>query len=170
MPDKLKIPQNSDISIIGGGMVGVSLAVLLSSYKLNWKIQIIDSCSLLAKSNTTLDNRFDRRTTALSQSSYEIYTALGLWERLNVNAAPINEVHISDKGFFGNTKLTAKDQNLPALGYILENQIMSDTLFDEANKIDDIEIIETAKINNIYIFIDYIYRAFKKKKINKSFN
>jgi 2-octaprenyl-6-methoxyphenol hydroxylase len=95
MPNKLKISQNPDISIIGGGMVGISLALLLSSYKLGWKIQIIDSCSLLAKSNNTLDNRFDRRTTALSQSSYEIYTALGLWERLNVNAAPINEVHIS---------------------------------------------------------------------------
>jgi hypothetical protein len=27
-----------------------------------------------------------------------------------------------DKGFFGNAKLTAQDQNLPALGYILENQ------------------------------------------------
>ena len=55
MPNKLKIPQNPDISIIGGGMVGISLALLLSSYKLGWKIQIIDSCSLLAKSNTFLN-------------------------------------------------------------------------------------------------------------------
>ena len=149
MPNKLKISQNPDISIIGGGMVGISLALLLSSYKLGWKIQIIDSRSLLAKSNNTLDNRFDRRTTALSQSSYEIYTALGLWEKLNVNASPINEVHISDKGFFGNAKLTAQDQNLPALGYILENQTISDTLLDKAIKIDDIEIIDTAKINKI---------------------
>ena len=51
MPNKLKISQNPDISIIGGGMVGISLALLLSSYKLGWKIQIIDSRSLLAKSN-----------------------------------------------------------------------------------------------------------------------
>jgi len=162
MPKKLKISQNLDISIIGGGMVGVSLALILSSYKLGWKIQIIDSCSLSAKSNSTLDNQFDRRTTALSQSSCEIFTALGLWGKLNVNTTPINEVHISDKGFFGNAKLTAQDQNLPALGYIVENQAMSDTLFDEASKIDDIEIIDKAQINKIQPVAEAVELCYSK--------
>ena len=60
-----------DIAIVGGGMVGVSLALLLSHLKAGWRIRVIESFPL--HSNATLPPSFDGRSTALSHSSREIF-------------------------------------------------------------------------------------------------
>ena len=101
-----------DIAIVGGGMVGVSLALLLSHLRLGWRIRIIESFPL--HSNATLPPSFDGRSTALSHSSREIFELLGLWQSLDDGLTEIRQVHVSDRGHFGRTRLTATEQNLPA--------------------------------------------------------
>ena len=149
MPNQLKTPKEVDISIIGGGMVGATLALLLSSCKCGWKIQIIDSQSFENLSVSSTKKCFDVRSTALSQSSCEIFETLGIWEALSSNVSPISKVDISDKGYLGSAKLLAEEHNLPALGYVVENQRMGSALFEAINETDDIEIIDSAKIEQL---------------------
>jgi 2-polyprenyl-6-methoxyphenol hydroxylase-like FAD-dependent oxidoreductase len=60
-----------DIAIVGGGMVGASLALLLSHLKLGWRIRVIESFSL--RGTETPPPSFDGRSSALSHSSREIF-------------------------------------------------------------------------------------------------
>ena len=149
MPDQALARQNVDISIIGGGIVGVSLALLLSSYKCDWRIQVIEAQPLEEGPVDSFESHFDARSTALSQSSREIFEALGLWKTLSPSLTKIFEVHISDKGCLGSAKLTAEDQGLPALGYVVENRYMRAVLLDALKKSKDIEIIYSTKIDRL---------------------
>ncbi|MEQ1591102.1 MAG: FAD-dependent monooxygenase [Thiobacillaceae bacterium] len=60
----------------------------------------------------------DARTLALSHGSRLILERLGVWARLG-NVTPITRIHISQRGGFGTTRLSAADEHLPALGYVL---------------------------------------------------
>jgi 2-polyprenyl-6-methoxyphenol 4-hydroxylase len=147
MTNQSLIRQDVDISIIGGGMVGASLALLLSSCKCGWRIQIVDAQPMqTTQSIDGLESYFDARSTALSQSSREIFEILGLWENLSPKLTEISEVHVSDKGYPGSARLCAEEQNLPALGYVVENRWISSALSEALIEAEDIEIVDSAKI------------------------
>jgi 2-octaprenyl-6-methoxyphenol hydroxylase len=98
-----------DILIIGGGMVGASLAYSLQHT--NYKLALVDA--------TPFNNEQDPRLIALNYSSYCLFNNLNLWHHLNEFAASIAQVHISERGHFGKVRLHASDLSLPALGYVV---------------------------------------------------
>jgi 2-polyprenyl-6-methoxyphenol 4-hydroxylase len=141
--------QQADVNIVGGGMVGASLALLLSSLNLGWRIQVIEAFPVSAASPDTLQPSFDARSTALSHSSREIFEILGLWKTLNTRLADIRDVHVSDRGHIGSTRLRAEEQNLPALGYVVENQWLGSVLMEALQGSDNIEIIAPATVEEV---------------------
>lgn len=141
--------QQADITIVGGGMVGASLALLLSSLNLGWRIQVIEAFPVSAASPDALQPSFDARSTALSHSSREIFEILGLWETLSTRLADIRDVHVSDRGHIGSTRLRAEEQNLPALGYVVENQWLGSVLMEALQQAGDVEIIAPATVEEV---------------------
>ena len=73
---QLKEPY--DIAIIGGGMVGISLALLLAQQK-RWKVLVLESQSIHQGEIPQYSPSFDARSTALSWSSRCIFEKLGVW-------------------------------------------------------------------------------------------
>ena len=75
-----------NVAIVGGGMVGVSLALSLArSLPADARILLLESFPLPAQAPdfaAAYSPSFDARSTALSYSSYLIYQQLGVWERL----------------------------------------------------------------------------------------
>ena len=71
-----------DMVIVGGGMVGISLA-LMRAKQGEWKILLSESNSLDMTTDSALSysSSFDARSTALSWTSREIYQSIGLWEQ-----------------------------------------------------------------------------------------
>lgn len=69
------------------------------------------------------------RPLALSYASRLILERLGVWKRLL--PAPIQTVHVSQQGGFGQTRLEAKDARVPALGYVLEYAALASALQEE---------------------------------------
>lgn len=120
--------NNFDLTIVGGGLVGMSLALALADQPL--RIAMIEA--LPAKVQTAYD--YDARPIALSLSSQRIFSALGVWEPIAHLAQPIQTVHISDKGHFGMTRIHAKQQQVPALGYVIEMPQLISVLLEEVNK------------------------------------
>ncbi|MEH6466789.1 MAG: 2-octaprenyl-6-methoxyphenyl hydroxylase [Porticoccus sp.] len=140
--------QDVDIAIVGGGMVGASLALLLSSLNLGWRINVIEAFPMTTASDD-LQPSFDARSTALSHSSREVFEMLGLWSILSPRLAEIKEVHVSDRGHIGNTRLQAAEQNLPALGYVVENQWLGSVLMEALQQAPGVEVIAPAQVTSV---------------------
>ncbi|MGC1521893.1 MAG: FAD-dependent oxidoreductase, partial [Steroidobacteraceae bacterium] len=79
-----------DVAIVGGGMVGASLAVALAP--LGLKVAVVEAVPPDSASQPS----FDERTTALSNGSRRILETLGVWSGVQTQATPIRKIHISD--------------------------------------------------------------------------
>lgn len=101
-----------DILIVGGGLVGASLACALRGGP--YSIGVIEAVPLAAGTQPS----FDDRHLALAYGSRRIFEGIGVWDELSPDVAPIRRIHISDRGRFGVARLDARDANLPALGYV----------------------------------------------------
>ncbi len=99
-----------DIAIIGGGLVGASLAVALAESPL--RVVLIEAAAPPASSPS-----WDERCIALNDASQRIFSGYGVWEAMQGDAAPIVATHISERGRFGTARFSAAETGLPALGY-----------------------------------------------------
>jgi 2-octaprenyl-6-methoxyphenol hydroxylase len=112
-----------DVAIVGGGMVGASLAVALAPLGLS--IALLESIAPHDGANPS----FDERTTALSNGSRRILETLGIWREVAAAATPIVKIHVSDQGSFGFARIDASEQGLAALGFVLANRVLGAALW-----------------------------------------
>ncbi|MDE1168559.1 MAG: 2-octaprenyl-6-methoxyphenyl hydroxylase [Pseudomonas sp.] len=119
--------NRTDIAIIGGGLVGASLALALQAgaKARGWKIVLIEPFA----PGDSYQPSYDARSSALSYGTRQIYERLGLWQPIARRAEPIKQIHVSDRGRFGVTRLTALEEGVPALGYVVENAWLGQTLW-----------------------------------------
>jgi 2-octaprenyl-6-methoxyphenol hydroxylase len=115
--------ESFDVAIVGGGMVGASLAAALEN--LGVTTALIEAVPHDAASQPS----FDERTTALSNGSRRILETLNVWPAVAADATPIARVHVSDRGQFGFARIDAADQGLPALGFVVPNRSLGSALW-----------------------------------------
>jgi len=130
-----------DVAIVGGGLVGASLALALRP--LGLKIALIEA-QLPAESLT--HPSFDERTTALANGSVRTFDALGVWADMRRESAPIRRIHVSEQGRFGMARIEAAEQGLPALGYVLRNRVIGAALWQGLQQTRDLEVIAPARV------------------------
>lgn len=130
-----------DIAIIGGGLVGASLAVALAP--LNLRIVLIEAAPPPASVAS-----WDERCIALNAASQQIVTGLGLWDALAPAAAPILSTHISERGRFGVARFTAEQAGLPALGYNLPMRAIGAAFADAAAR-TSLQTFTPAKLTSL---------------------
>ncbi len=111
-----------DIVIAGGGMIGTCLALALAPLRL--RVAIVEAVSRGADNQPS----FDDRSTALSRSSQRMFTAMGIWDRVQAASTPIRAIHVSDKGRFGFSHIDAAEQGVEALGYVVINGVLGRVL------------------------------------------
>lgn len=114
-----------DVLIIGGGMVGASLACALAEMPLS--VGLVESIPFGAVGQPS----YDDRTTALALGTRRIYEALGLWDQLAPSAEPIRQIHVSEQGRFGTSRMDAAEQGADALGYVVENRVLGEVLSEQ---------------------------------------
>ena len=135
----LKTTTDYDVLIVGGGMVGASLAVALIPLNLN--VAMVDAFEFGVSEQPS----YDDRAIALSYGSSRIYQGMGLWDELQPKTTRIDRIHISDKGHFGATRLSAKKEKVPALGYLVESRILGKQLYEVLAK-SKVEMITPATV------------------------
>jgi len=128
-----------DVLIIGGGMVGASLACALSELPLD--VGLVESVPFGAAGQPS----YDDRTTALSLGTRRIYEALDLWAGLAVSAEPIRQIHVSEQGRFGTSRMDAQEQGADALGYVVENRVLGQVLSQRLRELPRLRMICPAK-------------------------
>ena len=122
-----------DITIVGGGMVGMSLALLLAAQQ-RWKVLVLESRAIETSDSIDYSASFDARSTALSWSSRGIMQKMGIWQSIQQHAQAIGSIHVSDRGHFGLTRLEATEAGVDALGYVVENSWLGSVLMQQAKQ------------------------------------
>lgn len=138
-----------DILIIGGGMVGASLAHAISG--LGLKTGVIEAHPY----NSETQPSYDDRAIALAWGSRLILQGMGTWDRLQPEAEPILDVHISDRGHCGFTRLNHQQEGVEALGYVATGNALGKALLQGVGDLPDIELICPAKLNHFVIKSDH---------------
>ncbi|WP_028865009.1 2-octaprenyl-6-methoxyphenyl hydroxylase [Psychromonas aquimarina] len=111
-----------DIIIVGAGMSGCLLAYALLKLNPLLDVMLVDeNPQRTDKQNNFIHPGFDARTLALSAGTCDLLAELGLWDELQLKAQPIEDIHISDRGYFGALDLQ-KNNKTQAFGYVAELQ------------------------------------------------
>jgi 2-octaprenyl-6-methoxyphenol hydroxylase len=121
-----------NLAIVGGGLVGASLALALQAgaKERGWKIVLVEPFA----PGDTYQPSYDARSSALSFGARQIYERLGLWQAIARRAEPIRQIQVSDRGRFGATRLSALEEGVPALGYVVENAWLGQCLWQGLDK------------------------------------
>ena len=117
-----------DVVIVGGGMVGSSLALALQQLPL--------SIALIEPFEPIHDKApgFDARAIALSRTTAKILRSLSLWDGIKDYATAIKHIHVSDKGRPGLCHFSASEVNLPAMGYVVELENVGKVMHEALQK------------------------------------
>jgi 2-octaprenyl-6-methoxyphenol hydroxylase len=150
---------NVDVAIVGGGMVGASLALALARTQV--RVAVIEP---VLPESTGAQPSFDDRCTALSNGSRRVLETIGAWSGIESGAAAISEIRVSDAGRFGATHLNSAEQGLPALGYTVSNRMIGSALWSAlrtAPAVDAagearVQLLAPAKVSAVQVASEFV--------------
>lgn len=133
-----------DLAIVGGGLVGASLAIALSGRGLRM--------ALVEASQPSADTQpnYDDRALALAYGTRRIFEGLGLWQAIEPRTGPIEKIHVSERGQFGFTHLDRAEEDVPALGYVITARELGRILLAALPELSDLDIIAPARVTAVH--------------------
>ena len=108
--------ERHDVIILGGGLVGLSLAAALDASGLS--AAVIDPADPAAFAEPA----FDGRTSALSSSSKRMFDAVGISDHFPVPGCPIRKIQVSDGLDPGGLTFDPGESDGEPLGWMNENR------------------------------------------------
>ncbi|MDC4259835.1 2-octaprenyl-6-methoxyphenyl hydroxylase [Acinetobacter baumannii] len=139
--------MQQQVIIVGGGMVGLSLSLMLA--KANIAVKLLEAVKYPNYDDQNVapyHSSFDARNTALSRRSVQIYQKLGLWNALQQHATPILQVHITEQGSFGKARLVAEQEKVESFGQVIENAWLGRVLLTQVRQQPLIELIDGVQV------------------------
>ncbi|MEY3880032.1 MAG: hypothetical protein RIQ94_827 [Pseudomonadota bacterium] len=131
-----------DLLIVGGGLAGNCLALALKNTSL--RIAIIE-----ANTREQLqDSPAGDRALALASGTVMMLEKLDSWQGISHAATPIKHIHVSDRGHFGKTRLSAQKEHVDALGYVISARDLETYVADQVLKAG-IELISPARVTGL---------------------
>lgn len=134
-----------DVAIVGGGLVGASLALALAPTGL--RVALIEGVSPDADSQPS----FDDRTTAIGNGTRQSFESLGLWSAIAPNAAAIRRIHVSDAGRYGFARLSADEHGIEAFGYVVTNRVLGAALRGRLGALAGLELRMPARCTEVRV-------------------
>lgn len=137
------LESSFDIVIVGGGLVGMSLAVGLA--KSPCKVLLLEQ----SQSAPLHDNILDLRTTGLTRSSEKMFMQAGVWDKIATKATAIERLDISEQGNFGGARIDANQHGVSPIGYMVSNHHLMKVLSDEVALLKNLTVLSPASCETI---------------------
>jgi len=133
--------DNTDITIIGAGITGLACALAIAKQN-DLQITIIDAGDPpTQKNHHNTNTNFDLRVSALTRTSQNFLKNLNAWHEIqNHRATPYNHMHVWDASGNGEIHFDAAEVGEPNLGYIIENNLIINSLYNQLQKHENIII------------------------------
>lgn len=135
--------RSYDIVIVGGGMVGATLACALA--KTAYSVAVLEAFDF----NSASSPSFDDRSVALSYGSRLLMQDMGLWKSIAEHVQGISEIQISERKRLGITRMQASEEGVDALGYVVENRSLGAVFQQQIADADRLEWIAPAKVGEV---------------------
>lgn len=134
-----------DVIIVGGGIVGLTLAALLSPLL---HIAIIESQQPIIKKTK---EQYDLRVSAINLASEEVLTTVGAWELMQqIRISPFRGMQVWDAVGKGEIDFNCFDIAASHLGHIIENSLLQNTLLQVLQQ-REVDIIAPAQPQQLMI-------------------
>lgn len=130
----------ADVLVVGGGLVGGTLAVLLARAGLT--VTLVDRADPAAG----LDAGFDGRASAIALATHRVLVAAGLWDRLGPLASPINDIRVADAGSMLFLHYDHSLLGTAPFGFMIENRHLRRALHDAQNSAPNLTVVAPAHI------------------------
>jgi len=146
----MKDEQAFDIVIVGGGLAGGLAAAALAHG--GFRCAVVDAADPAAMRAAA----FDGRTTAISYASARVFQRLGIWNVIEKDAEPIRDILVTDgraKSRFDEGAVSsfamhfdsAELEDGSPLGWIVENRILRNAIFDFLDTHEGVRLFAPAK-------------------------
>lgn len=161
---EMNLTPEYDIVIAGGGLVGSSFALLLDTLAQHSGLRVLLLDATLPVQSDTDNGQamdFDARSTALSWGSRLIYEQAGLWPALASDVTAIRDIHVSDRGHFGATRLHSAEMGVEALGYVAENRHLGQVLQQALRASKGLTVCAPASVEHVQPLADGVMLTIK---------
>ena len=141
--------QNSDshydVIIVGGGMVGLTLACALGQE--DFRVAIIEARQ---PEDIAADDDYEIRVSAISKSTQQVFHSVQAWQgMLDRRVCAYQHMHVWDATGDGRIDFDAADAGLDALGHIIENRVIQFALLERCLKLDTVDVLCPRQISEI---------------------
>ena len=128
-----------DVLIVGGGLVGASLAIALDGAP--GSVALAEA----APPRADLQPSYDERNLALAAASVNALRVLGVLDG-HAPVQPIERIHVSRRGDFGSVRLDAKELGLPAFGATIPARELGNALLKRLDRCADLSRLAPAEV------------------------
>jgi 2-octaprenyl-6-methoxyphenol hydroxylase len=137
---QLKQPLQCDLTIVGGGIVGTTLAAALKHSGL--KIIIIEARPLEVAAAK-------EQAYAFSLLSSRIYQGIGIWDEILPHIGKFGRIKLSDSDYRQTVNFQTQDLNTEDLGYVAQHKIVLTTLQKYLANYDNVEWLCPATVTEV---------------------
>jgi len=134
VPRATKIPQ-ADVLIVGGGMVGLSLAAALGGA--GARVAVIEPMP----PDRLLSDAYDGRTSAIAAGSRAVLHAAGAWAGMAPDAQPILDIRVTDGASPLFLHYDHRDVGDQPMGHILENRAIRRALLQRVAELETVTLL-----------------------------
>ncbi len=134
------MPPDYDLVIIGAGMVGASLAAALAGSGL--RIAVVEPVAA-GQRRPAGD---DERGIALAPASRQILEDIGVWPGLSAAVTPIRQIHVSEQGRLGMTRMRPAALGLTELAHVVVAGKLGRALHEQMAAAENIDLICPAEL------------------------
>lgn len=135
-----------DAVIVGGGMVGASVALGLGQQGM--RVLLLERHSVEGLWHK--DDPYQVRVSALTRASEKILRNLGAWQGIESRRFhPFTAMHVWDEITPGEVHFSAQDMGEPNLGYTVENNVIQAALWDQVESCDSIDVLLSHQLKSI---------------------
>jgi 2-octaprenyl-6-methoxyphenol hydroxylase len=128
------------VLIVGGGLVGASLAIALDAAGVD--ATLVEA----AAPSTDAQPSYDERNLALARATVNGLEAIGVWAHAREGATPIEHIHVSRAGEFGSVRLDVRDAGVDALGWTLPARELGAALLRRLDECTRLERLAPARL------------------------